>query len=108
MKIRFSGNFLKADQVKKGEIVTILNAGEERTSKYTYEDGNPKMEYVFEVDYNGDKKSLRMNATSRRAMVEAFGDETIGWIGKQAKLFTMPTPNGDKKMIVLDPVKEEE
>jgi hypothetical protein len=108
MKVKFSSQYLKADEVKKGAIITILDPGKEQESKFTYDNGDPKMEYVFTVEYNGDQKQMRMNTTSRRSMVEAFGDDTISWVGKQAKLFIMPTPKGDKNMIVLDPVVEKE
>ena len=108
MKITFSGSYLKADEAKKGEVITILDSGKEQLSKFKYEDGNTKTDYLFKVEYMGEEKVLRMNANSRRAMVEAFGDDTENWIGKKAKLFIMPTPNGDKKMIVLDPILEEQ
>ena len=107
MIIKFSSKYLKADEVKKGETIKFLDAGVEQESKFTYENGDVKMEYVFQVEYQGDQKTYRMNATSRHAMADAFGIDTKAWVGKVVKLFVMPTPKGDQKMIVLDPVVDE-
>jgi len=106
MKIEFTGKFLKADEVKKGATITIIDPGKEQESRFTYADGSPKTDYIFTVKYGEEEKSLRMNMTSLRAMSEAFGRETLDWVGKKAKLFVMPTPNGEHKMIVLDPVTD--
>ena len=108
MQIEFKSIFLKTDEVKKGETITILDPGTEKESKYKYEDGTPKIDYVFTVEYQGEQKKLTMNTASRRSMREAFGKDTVAWVGKQAKVFVMPTPKGDKKMIVLDPITEQE
>lgn len=109
MKVKFSSMYLKADEVKKGEIITILDPGKEQESKFTYEDGNPKTEYIFTVEYKTEQKTMRMNTASRRAMVDAFGDETLNWVGKQARIFLMPrNDDPSKNYIVLDPVVEKE
>ena len=34
MKVKFSSQFLKADEVKKGEIITIMDPGKEQESKF--------------------------------------------------------------------------
>jgi hypothetical protein len=107
MQIEFKSMFLKADEVKKGETITILDPGVERESKFKYENGDSKVDYVFTVEYQGEQKKLTMNTASRRSMREAFSKDTLNWVGKQAKVFVMPTPKGDKKMIVLDPIIEE-
>jgi len=105
VKVNLGGNFLKADQAKKGAIVTFLDEGEfVKSEKYTYEDGSPKIDFIFNVKYEGENKKLRINKASKVAMVEAFGDDSIEWVNKKAKIMVMPTPNGDNKMIVLDPI----
>ena len=104
-----SGNYLKPSEAKRGSIIEVLNEGEiEVSDKYTYEDGSPKKSIVFEIKYENETKKMRMNKSSKVAMVEAFGDESQDWIGKKARIIVMPTRNGDNKMIVLDPVIEEE
>ena len=105
MKITSGGNYLKADLVKKGDIIKILDEGTIETStKFTYDDGTPKKEFVFTVEHKGIKTKMRMNKASRVALVTAFGDETKGWIGREASCYVMPTPSGDKKMIILEPI----
>jgi len=109
MKINLGGEYLKADQAKKGAVIEILSSGEMvKSDKYTYPDGNPKVDFIVDVMYEGAKKKLRMNKASKVAMVEAFGDQTDAWVGKKASLIVMPTPQGDKKMIVLDPIVSKE
>ena len=107
MKLTMTGNYLKPDQAKKGSIITILNEGEYVTSeKYKYDDGTPKVSFELKVKYENKEHKMRVNKASRIALVEVWGDETAFWIGKQAKLMIMPTPKGDQKMIVLDPIVE--
>ena len=107
MKIGSGGEYLKAKTADKGETIEFKDAGKiVESDRYTYEDGSPKKDYVFEVYYKKEIKLLRVNKASRTAMIEAFGDETNDWIGKKAKIMIMPTPNGDNKMIVLDPMTE--
>ena len=107
MKLSKGGSYLKAKDAEKGTTIEILNAGEIETStEYTYQDGSPKKSYVFSVSYKGEDKKLRLNKASRIAMIEAFGEETEDWIGKKAKLVIMPTPNGDNKMVILDPITD--
>lgn len=107
MKLKMTGNYLKPDQAKKGSIITILNEGEYVTSDtYKYDDGTFKINLEFKVRYESREYKLRVNKASRTALEEAWGNETAFWIGKEARLFIMPTPKGDNKMIVLDPIVE--
>lgn len=108
MKITKGGNYIKAKDAKKGAIIEILDEGKWETSeKFKYEDGTPQKQLIFTVRYEGEEKQFRMNKSSRIAMIEAFGEESKTWIGKQAKIIIMPTPNGNDKMIVLDPILPE-
>lgn len=103
------GQFLKGKDVKKGATVEILDEGRwENSKKFTYEDGTPQKQCIFSVKYEGEEKQLKLNKASRVAMIDAFGDETRNWVGKRAKLIIMPTPSGNDKMIVLDPVTSTE
>ena len=68
------------------------------------EDGSPKKSLVFLVEINGKQGKFRINKASREACLQAFGDETKKWIGREASCFVMPTPDGVHKMVVLDPI----
>lgn|SRR3990167_4231073 len=105
MKLTSTSNYLKSDAVKKGDIIKILDEGIVETSeKYTYDDGNPKKSFVFLVEHKGQKVKMRLNKASRVAMIQAFSDETKAWIGREATCFVMPTSDGLKKMIILEPI----
>lgn len=99
------GKYVSAKTAKTGESVRILDEGSiQENTKYKYDDGSPRMDYIFTVEYNGEKSLLRMNKASRTACVEAWGKDTVLWVDKIAHLFVMPTPNGGEKMIILQPV----
>ena len=103
VKLTLGGSYLKPSEAKPGVFIEFLNEGEWETSdKYTYENGDPKKSFVMKVKYNGEEKKLRMNAASRRAMIDVHGEETAEWVGKKAKIVVLPTPNGQNKMIMLE------
>lgn len=105
MRMDKGGTYLKAKDAERGAIIEILDEGHwEESKKFTYEDGSPQQQCVFKIRYKGEEKNMKLNKASRVAMIDAFGEESKGWIGKTAKLIIMPTPNGNDKMIVLDPV----
>lgn len=112
MKVTKGGDYIKTDSAEKGLVVTFLDAGRiDISDKYRYKnadgtDGEFRKSLVFEVLYKGEKKQIRVNTASKIAMIDAFGEETQGWIGKKATIHVLPTPNGQQKMIVLDPVIE--
>lgn len=114
MRIRMNDNlnYLQAKEVKFGDTLTILNPGIERPSKWLAKDkdgkeipGKFKSEYIFDVDFNGDKKQLRMSYDSRVNMIKAFGEETESWVGKSVKLSVSNGTFGSS--IILHPVVEE-
>lgn len=105
MKLTKGGQFMKAEGVDKGATVVFKDAGEIQTSdKYTYEDGSPRKNLVFTVEYKGEDKKLRLNNASKINLIEAWGEETKDWIGKSAVIHILPAPNGINKMIILESV----
>lgn len=110
MKVKkSSGAFLKAKDAKPRSKVKFLDEGEwQESQNFKYEDGRPIIQLVFKVMYEGEEMLLKVNKASRVAMIEAFGDETKNWVGKEASIFILPTPNGKEKMIVLEPIVDGE
>ena len=107
VKMYKGGKFLKALDVKRGSMVTFLDEGAwEESTKFKNEDGSWQSQFIIKVKYDGEEKSLKLTKASRTAMMEAFGDESKDWVGKVARLIVVPTPNGDKKTILVDPVVE--
>lgn len=98
--------FLTAKNAENNTLIKMLDEGVWKDStKYKYDDGTAQKECIFSVEYKKEKKCLRVNKASRVALMEAWGDESKSWIGKEAWIRIMPTPKGDYKMIVLDPIK---
>ncbi len=107
MKITTAKNWLKSDNVKQGDIITILDEGQWVTSaKYTYSDGTPRKDFVFKVKHNDQDLDMRLNATNKKIMVSSFGDETKEWVGKTAKLTTADIMVSGKMMktLILAPI----
>lgn len=105
-----TGKFIKADEVKTGDIITILDAGEVRESeKFTVklQDGTevPKKDYIFKINHKGIEKNLSMNKMSRENLAKDYSGNTEHWIGKKASIEICTFSNG-KKGIVLSPVVE--
>lgn len=105
MKVTKGGNFIKGENARDGEIVKFLDEGEIQTSDtFKYKDGNPVKSLVFKVVYKGEEKQMKVTMQSKVALIDAWGDETKLWIGKMATIFVFPTPDGQKKTIVLKPL----
>ena len=105
-----TGVFLKVEEVKNGDIITIRDAGTIQVSekfKTKLADGTevPKKQYVFKVDYKGAEKNLTMNKMSRDNLAAAYTNDTENWIGKKASIEKCLFPNG-KRGIVLSPITE--
>lgn len=84
------GTYLKADMVKpEGTMVKFVTEGGWQDSKWTKEDGTPQKQFVIDVELGTEKYQYRMNKTSRDNMCAAYGNDTAGWVGKEALLLTM-------------------
>lgn len=106
MKLQTKRMWLKSDNVKPGDTITILNEGEIVTSaKFTYPDGQPKKDFVLKVTHNGAEADFTVNATNKKVLIAAYGDETTDWIGKVCKLDIANVMIGGntKKSIIIQP-----
>ncbi len=104
MKLQAKRNWLKSDNVKPGDTITILNEGEIVTSaKFTYPDGTPRKDFIIKVTHNGAEADMNINATNKKTLIAAYGDETTAWIGKVCKLDVANVMIGGntKKSIIL-------
>ena len=100
-----SGNYLKVEDVKDGELVTFKDGGTwTESSKYNYDDGNPKQDFVMTVEHNGAEYKLRVGKFSRDELVPAYGNDTEHWIGKQAMITIETYRSLNKKGIILTPI----
>jgi len=84
MKIRLKSNFIIPNSdVKTGDWVMILNEGEYRKLPQ-----QPDREVlVFKVQVpSGEVKLLNMNTTTQKEFIQAYGDDSINWIGKKGRV----------------------
>lgn len=101
----FSGNFLKAEDCKGGEICEILDEG--KVEEITTAEGKNKKVMNFQVKIDGKDKTFTPNMTNGNLMVEAWGGETKGWKGKKFKVTLVKSSvfGKIKNSIVVEPVK---
>ena len=80
----FSGNFLKAEDCKGGELAEILDEGE--ITELQTPEGKVKAVMNFQISLNGVEKTFTPNKSNGNILVEAFGEDTKTWIGKKFKI----------------------
>lgn len=110
MKIELSGDFLKAEDVKGGEVVTFLDSG--IPAEITSPEKKVKKVINFAVKIDDGKepyeKTYTPNKTALQILIDAWEDETEDWVGKKFKI-TLVKVNvfGElKNSIVPEPLKE--
>jgi len=109
-----SGSFIKSEEIKKGDVVTILSEGEfVKSNKFfmTDKDGNPVLDddgnqvpkTNFEIKVRlpeGKEGKITMNKTSRDLICQIYGEETNEWVDKEIKAYITLTSN-KKRMIIF-------
>jgi hypothetical protein len=78
--------YLRAEDLKGGDVteVTIVSEGRIRPA----EESRFGRE-TFELDVrlpSGEEKIWTLNQTTIRRLIEAYGDDTAGWVGKKVRL----------------------
>lgn len=83
MKVTIESNFLKPNEdVQDQDIITFLNEGEEIPDKKF---GGTR--FVIKVRTpKGAEKTAGVNNTSKFNLIEAYGEDSLMWIGKQARV----------------------
>jgi len=84
MILELSGDYLKAEDVKGGEIVTFRDAGV--GAELTSPEGKVKKVINFKIELGDKAKSYTPNRTALELFVKAWGKDTSVWIGKQFKI----------------------
>lgn len=76
-------NYLKGEDVKEGDIVTILDEGEKISQEF---EGEERMWFEVTIQLGSLEFPWAMNKTTQKRMIEKYGRETKLWIGKKLKL----------------------
>ena len=102
----FSGNFLKAEDCKGGELCEILAEGEMDEIKTPSGKTKEVLNYAIKVD--GVEKMFTPNKANGLIMIEAWGEDDAKWIGKKftISLQKMNVFGKMKNSIVVQPVDE--
>lgn len=104
MEIKIKSKFIKiGENVKQGDILTILDEGEFVQKEYK---GQKKTGLQFTVENpEGEEKICNFNVTSQRNLIGAWGKESKNWKGKQVKCHVITQLIGGKptKILVLTP-----
>lgn len=111
VKLTGSKSWIKADDVKDGQVVTFVNEGEwTESSKFTHDDGSPVRQFTIKVKLNGEERDMNLNKVSRENLVEAYGDDTANWVGMSAKVEKVKVMVGGemKNSIILHGVSKVE
>ena len=84
----YSGDYLKAEDCKGGEICEILDSGE--ISEIQSPEGKVKEVLNFQVTFDVEGKKIEKTFTPNKGngniLVDAFGEDTEKWIGKRFKI----------------------
>jgi len=84
LEIKDSNSFLRAKDVKEGDVVVLLNAGEVRDADFGT--GKSRKVVEFEVEHNKINKIWTVNKTTLKNFIKAYGDDTNKWVGSEVKL----------------------
>lgn len=87
----YEGKDYDAD-IKNGDVVTIKSSGDVVTGEF----GDQTVFTI--VTRNGDKNA-NFNQSSINVLVDAFGDDSATWVGKQVKVLTKKGMFGGKRAI---------
>lgn len=90
------GNYAKKGiDIKQDDIVLIASEGQEV-------DGNFGKQDVFLLKLaTGEEKNVNLNQTSINNLIDAYGDDSKNWIGKEAKVWLIPQMVSGKMAKVL-------
>jgi hypothetical protein len=74
------GSFLKKDEdIKNGDIVEIASEGKQVEGTYGMQD-------IFLVKTkDGNEGNINFNQTTINGLIDAYGDDSVNWIGKEVK-----------------------
>jgi hypothetical protein len=120
MPVLSGGSWLRAELVKKGDILTFEDDGEWLESTFAYPNlkqdgtphpkaGQPKQDLVFKVAVGSSTYDFRMNTTNQRTLSDAWGRDTADWVGNKAVIDICKVNVGGKMhdSIVLTPASKD-
>ena len=82
------GEFAKVGKdFKDQDVLAIVTSGDEIESEFN---GKPRKQMIFKVRIPaGVEKNLAFNQTSMNNLIDAYGDDTDEWVGKNIKAWVV-------------------
>jgi len=78
-KVSLGAWLKKGEDVKDGDLIKIANEGKKATGEYGEQD-------VFLFKTEDKEGNISINQTSINNWIDAWGDDSINWIGKEVKV----------------------
>lgn len=101
---RPSGAFLTNEDVSTGDIVTFSDSGKEFEEDDKFKPGKKRLRFTIGVTLpNGDDKVIALNNTSKANMMDKYGEDSDGWVGKEGRVevVTQKVGNDFKDVVYL-------
>lgn len=97
MKVKIDSKFLKGgENIHDGDNITFLNEGEEVEGQW-----GTRMQIDVKTP-EGEEKALTLNNTSKANMIKAYGGDSEGWVGKEARVnVTKQMVGKEMKQVIL-------
>ena len=84
----------KEEELNDGDTVTIINEGMETEGNY-----GPQFVIGIKLD-NGEERAMSLNQTTENNLIEAFGEDSLGWAKKKVNVFLQKKKIGGKRVTV--------
>ncbi|MBI5573506.1 MAG: hypothetical protein HY919_03000 [Elusimicrobia bacterium] len=88
----YEGVKYEAD-IKNGDIIKILDGGNPETGKWGEQT-------CYRIKTRNGEKKIAFNPKTINVLIEAFGDETDNWVGKEVRVLLHKTLIAGEKAIV--------
>ena len=100
MEIEYPSDYVKVNKnIKNGDIVKLLDEGKYETKEIG---GERKKLLKFDMELaDGSGKIYTMNKTTQQNLIEAWGQDSKEWIGKELKAWVKQQMSFGKEIDVL-------
>ena len=97
------GKWLKAKELQVGDKAVIVTEADWVKGEYNGQETN---QYICEVEYNGERRKMKMTMASCEELSPAYGKDSKEWIGKEISLEAIKVMVGGnlKQTILATPV----
>ena len=95
--------WLKAKELQPGDKARIVSEADWVKGEYN---GQEVSQYLCEVDYNGERRKLKITMASCEALAPVYGKDSKEWVGKEVGLEAIKVMVGGtiKQSIFVTPI----